>query len=362
MAQDDTRNDTPMARALAPTGTLVRQRWLRLVIGAGLLAAVVAGIVYWLDARQYETTDDAFIDTTIVRIAPQVSGVVDKVAVKPNQHVAPGDLLLAINPDSTSAMLMQQEAGLAQGAAEARQAAAQITMAQGAVAQAEAQQRIEQQNASKAQRDWDRLRAAQKLDPAAVAGGDLDAARTASEAASVRAIAAAAATREARAQLDAARNASGAAAAQERAAEARVAEARLTLGQNRITAPLAGHITAIAVDKGSYVAPGTQMMALVPDDLWITANFKETQLAAIRPGQRVDIVIDAYPGVNFTGRVASIQRGAGQAFQLFPPQNATGNFVKVVQRVPVRIVFDKLDLQRYPLGPGMSVEPRIKVR
>lgn len=362
MVQDDARSETPMAGASVPTGTLVWRRWLRLVIGAGLVVAVLAGVMYWLNARQYETTDDAFIDTTIVRIAPQVAGVVDRVAVSPNQHVGPGDPLVTINPDTTSALLMQQEAGLAEGAAEARQAAAQITMSRGAVVQAEAQQRIEQQNASKAQRDWERLRAAQRLDPAAVAGGDLDAARTAFEAASQRAVAAAAATRAARAQLDATRNASGAASAQERAAQARVAQARLTVGQNRIIAPLAGHITAISVNKGSYVGPGTQMMALVPDDLWITANFKETQLAAIRPGQQVEISIDAYPGVNFTGRVASIQRGAGQAFQLFPPQNATGNFVKVVQRVPVRIVFDKLDLQRYPLGPGMSVQPRIKVR
>jgi membrane fusion protein (multidrug efflux system) len=120
-----------------------------------------------------------------------------------------------------------------------------------------------------------------------------------------------------------------------------------------------------SVNLGSYVAPGMNLMAIVPDRMWVTANFKETQLTLMKPGQPVDIKVDAFPGVEFKGHVDSIQRGAGQAFSILPPQNATGNYVKVVQRVPVRIEFDTqhgADPRKYPIGPGMSVVPTVKVR
>ena len=120
------------------------------------------------------------------------------------------------------------------------------------------------------------------------------------------------------------------------------------------------------VNLGSYVGPGTQLMAIVPDRMWVTANFKETQLTLMKRGQPVDIRVDAFPSIVFHGHVDSVQRGAGQAFALLPPQNATGNYVKVVQRVPVRIEFDRRqgdpDPRRYPIGPGMSVTPTVKVR
>jgi membrane fusion protein, multidrug efflux system len=134
----------------------------------------------------------------------------------------------------------------------------------------------------------------------------------------------------------------------------------------RITAPVDGQVVNRQVNIGSYVGPGSQLMAIVPDRMWVTANFKETQLELMRIGQPVEIRVDAYPGVKFRGHVDSIQRGAGQAFALLPPQNATGNYVKVVQRVPVRIEFDRgrddPDPRRYPIGPGMSVVPTVKVR
>lgn len=338
------------------------KRWFLFGGGALLVSLVIAALLYWLDARQYETTDDAFVDAQIVRIAPQVAGVIDELAVTPNRHVAPGDLLVAIDPDTTQTVLTQQQAGLAQGNAELGQARSQVTIAQSALTEAQGQERAQLALVAKARKDLDRLLSAQELDATAVSESQIDAARAQLDTASAQAASARGAVNAARGEVSAAREAIGAADAGQRAAQARVAQARLSLGQNRITAPIAGHITNIAVNKGSYVSPGTQMMALVPDDMWVTANFKETQLQAIRPGQVVTMTIDAYPGVTFTGRVDSIQRGAGQAFQLLPPQNATGNFVKVVQRVPVRIVFDKLDLDKYPIGPGMSVVPKIKVR
>lgn len=338
------------------------KRW-RLAAGAfAVLLAAVVGMLLWLNSRNYVSTDDAFIDAQIVHIAPQVAGVIDALAVVPNQHVEPGDLLASINPDTTTALLIQQQAGLAQGEAQTGEARAQFAGAEAALTRAEADLAAQQAQALRAQRDFDRLIAAQRRDEAVVAETQIDTARSQLQTARAQVASARGAVASARAQLESARDAIRSAEAQRRAAAARVAQAQLGVGQSRITAPLAGHVTNIAVNKGSYVSPGTQIMALVPDDLWVTANFKETQLAVIRPGQPVKITIDAYPGVTFTGKVASIQRGAGQAFQLFPPQNATGNFVKVVQRVPVRIVFDRLDLARYPVGPGMSVVPTIKVR
>jgi membrane fusion protein (multidrug efflux system) len=136
---------------------------------------------------------------------------------------------------------------------------------------------------------------------------------------------------------------------------------RIGLSYTRLVAPIDGTVTKLNIATGSYVQPGQEVMAIVPHTLWVTANFKETQLAYMRPGQPVTFKIAACGGEKLSGHVDSIQRGAGQAFQLLPPENATGNFVKVVQRVPVKIVFDTAP-QHCVLGPGMSVTPRVKVR
>ena len=138
-------------------------------------------------------------------------------------------------------------------------------------------------------------------------------------------------------------------------------QARLNLGYAHIVAPVDGHVVQRTVALGNYVTPGQQLMAIVPLQVWVTANFKETQLAHMRAGQPVTVDVDACPDADLRGHVDSIQRGAGQAFGILPPENATGNFVKVVQRVPVKIVLDRLP-HNCPLGPGMSVMPSVKVR
>ena len=146
--------------------------------------------------------------------------------------------------------------------------------------------------------------------------------------------------------------------------EAAVRQADLQLSYTKIIATEDGRITRKSVERGSYLQVGQAIAALVPADVWVTANFKETQLTLIRPGQPVTVKVDAYPGKEFQAHVDSIQRGAGARFSLLPPENATGNYVKVVQRVPVKITFDpgQLNHADYPMGPGMSVEPKIKVR
>ena len=144
--------------------------------------------------------------------------------------------------------------------------------------------------------------------------------------------------------------------------EAQLHQAELDLSYTRITAPEAGRVTRRTVEEGNYVQPGQAMFALVPQDMWVVANFKETQLDRMRPGQHVDVKVDAYPGLKIAGHVDSVQRGTGARFSLLPPENATGNYVKVVQRVPVKIVFDRALGDEYPIGPGMSVEPEVALK
>ena len=338
--------------------------WIILI--AVVIVLVIGGTLYYLHARQYESTDDAFVDAHIVRIAPQVAGTLVSVANIDNRHVEPGRLLAVIEPSGPQAQVAEARANVVQAQAGVQQALAQVSAALASRDQAAAQARVPLASAIKASQDLDRYQALLRLDPTAVAGQQIDQAR-----ATARSTAADAAA--ARRQVDAAEAQVTVATRQVKAAEAVVAarraavdQANVTINDLRLTAPVAGQVVNRQVNVGSYVGPGTQLMAIVPDKMWVTANFKETQLQRMRIGQPVDIHVDAYPTVKFTGHVDSIQRGAGQAFALLPPQNATGNYVKVVQRVPVRIEFDRHDgspdPRRYPIGPGMSVVPTVKVR
>ena len=331
-----------------------------------VVALAIGGTLYYLHARKFVTTDDAFVDAHIVRIAAQNAGQLVQVADLDNKHVEPGRLLATIEPSGPETQLAQAQADVQQAQASYQQSLAQVDAARAQRRQAAAAAQQPLADAIKAQQDLARYAALLRLDPNAVAGQQLDQAR-----ANARSTAAAAAA--ARRQVDAADAqiavaARGARAVQATigARQAAVRQASVTLGDLRLTAPVAGQVVNRQVNLGSYVAPGTQLMAIVPDRMWITANFKETQLALMRRGQPVTIKVDAYPDVEFHGHVDSIQRGAGQAFALLPAQNATGNYVKVVQRVPVRIEFDRAggapDPLRYPLGPGTSVVPTVKVR
>ncbi|HUE37639.1 MAG TPA: HlyD family secretion protein, partial [Candidatus Acidoferrum sp.] len=144
--------------------------------------------------------------------------------------------------------------------------------------------------------------------------------------------------------------------------QAAVQQAELNLSYTKITAPETGCVTHRTVEQGAYVQPGQALLAIVPKEVWIVANFKETQLTHMRAGQPVTVHVDAYPQIKFTGHVDSIQAGSGAQFSLFPPENATGNYVKVVQRVPVKIVLDDVSDANIVVGPGMSVEPKVRVK
>ncbi|GAA4776917.1 HlyD family secretion protein [Stakelama sediminis] len=338
--------------------------WIILI---GILAVLlIAGRLYYAHARKYESTDDAFIDAHIVRLQPQISGQLIWVAPSDNKHVTAGQLLAKIRPYGPAAQLAQAQAGISEADASIQQALGRLTAARAQVRQAQANAAAPEADARTAARDLARYEKLQSIDSSAVAATQLDQARAKAQSTAAQAQAARRQVESAKADVVVAQRGVSAAQAQKSAAEARVREANVTVGDLEIRAPISGQVVNRSVNVGSTVSPATQMMAIVPDNIWVTANFKETQITHMKRGDPVDIKVDAFPDLKFHGHVDSFQRGAGQAFALLPPQNATGNFVKVVQRVPVRIVFDRkddgADWMKYPLGPGMSVEPTVKVR
>ncbi|QYE35552.1 efflux RND transporter periplasmic adaptor subunit [Polymorphobacter sp. PAMC 29334] len=345
-----------------PPKPLKERPLLLLGIAVVLIAAIIGGVLYWLDARQYESTDDAYIDGHIVRVAPQVSGIVRQVLVDDNQIVGPRELLAVIDTAQPQAKYEGLVAQAKQARATVVEAQAQVGVSLAQVAAARANVIQPQADLDKALADLARYRTAQAIDPAAVAAQQVDAAVQAVNSARGRRDAAIRQVTQAQAQVKASRAQVVGDRTAIGAADAQVAATGVDLANSRIIAPIVGRVTNRNVSPGSYVQPGQEMLAIVPLKLWITANFKETQLKLMRVGQPVDITIDTVPDVAFHGHVESFQRGAGQAFQLLPAENATGNFVKVVQRVPVRISIDSPGIQSYPVGPGMSVVPRVKVR
>ena len=337
--------------------------WVILIIVAAV--AIIGGFWYWSYSRQYESTDDAFVDAHIVRVAPQVAGTLIEVADVDNRHVEAGRLLAIIQPNTPQAQLAQSQADVEQAIAQAQQAQAQVTQAIAARDQAAQQARAPHADAQKAAQDLARYRNLERIDRAAVSQQQLDTAAANARSTAAQAAAADQQITSASAQIAVAQRAVKAAQALIAARKAAAEQSKVQLGNFQLTAPVSGQVVNRQVNLGSYVGPGTQLMAIVPDRMWITANFKETQLTAMKINQPVEIRVDAFPDIKFHGHVDSIQRGAGQAFALLPPQNATGNYVKVVQRVPVRIEFDYHngpDPRRYPIGPGMSVVPTVKVQ
>ncbi len=352
------------------------QRPVTLIILVGIvLTLLVLGVLVWLHAQHFESTDDAFVDTHLVRLAPQISGRVLKVLVDDNQRVTAGQVVIQIDPRDQQAQLSQAEATKAQ--AQATIAQAQATLDQNAaqvrVAQATYTQNLAQAGSSAAQatnsaRDLVRYQTLQGVNPTAVSQQQLDQAQAAAQgnaaqrdAADRQAVAAKRQIAATAAQAGAARAQIAAGRAQSDQADAQIRTAQLNLGYATVHAPEAGTVAQRTIAIGAYVNPGAQIMAIVPLRTWITANFKETQLAYMRAGQFTTVHVDACPAAKITGHVDSIQRGSGQAFGLLPPENATGNFVKVVQRVPVKIVLDNVPSD-CPLGPGLSVEPKVTVR
>jgi membrane fusion protein, multidrug efflux system len=328
---------------------------IAVLVGVG---AVAYGVRWWLHARQFESTTDAFIAARTVSISPQVAGTVVAVPVTDNERVTAGTELVRIDPRNYQASLQQAKAQREQANASVANLHAQIAAQRAKIDQAqnqvdEAQAALQYARQQNARYQALLKRNAGTQQQAQQAASDLTQKQAALSGAKANATAA-------EKQLDVLKTQLRSAHAQVDAAKAAVNQADINLERTTVAAPTTGHIANLGVAKGDYVQPGQAMMALVPEDVWVVANFKETALGSLRVGQPVTITVDAYPSKTFHGHVQSIQAGSGTAFSLLPPENATGNFVKVVQRVPVKIVFDrKPDVY---LGPGMSVVPSVKVQ
>ncbi|HWD66511.1 MAG TPA: HlyD family secretion protein [Caulobacteraceae bacterium] len=335
---------------------------LAIVIAVVILTVLAVGaLLWWLNARNYESTDDAFIDTHIVRLAPQAAGRVTAVLAPDNALVRAGQTVMILDSSEVAAQVSQARAQWTQARAQTENAVTQVAVDQTAWRQSLADLAATKAPARKADEDLARYRRLQALNPLAVAGQQLDQADAAARQADAQVQSAARSAQGKAGQIAAARDQLAGARAAADSAKAQLDRAAVTLGYTRLVAPITGHVTQRTVSIGDYVQPGTQVMAVVPQTLWITANFKETQLKLMRPGQKVSIKIDACPQGHIRGHIDSIQHGAGQAFALLPPQNATGNYVKVVQRVPVKILFDEVP-NGCVFGPGMSVTPTVRVR
>jgi membrane fusion protein, multidrug efflux system len=324
--------------------TFRQRRGFVMALAIGAVVLLLLLFFWWLHARNYESTDDAFIDTRTVQISAQVAAAIVDVPVTDNQLVEAGAELVRLDDRDYVAQRDQAQAS-------ADNLAAQIVAQQAKIAQAEKQVAQAQATLTFAQQEDERYQRLVKTDSVTVEqaqqySSNLLQAQASFAAAQANAVATAKQVPVLQAQLDTSR--------------AQLAQADANLSRTIITAPVAGRVTSLTAAKGGYAAVGQALMMFLPRDLWVTANFKETQLDLMRPGQPVDIEIDAYPDRTFKGHVDSIQAGSGTAFSLLPAENATGNYVKIVQRVPVKIVFDKPP--DVLLGPGMSVVPTVQVR
>jgi membrane fusion protein (multidrug efflux system) len=331
------------------------------IIAVVLVVLLVGGLLLWLHARHFQSTDDAFVDVQIVRIAPQIAGQVTHVQVNDNQTVSAGQPLISIDSADADTKVAEAQAKEAQAQSQVDDARVQISVAKASYQQALADVASAAASADNAARDQARYDSLQATNPAAVAQQQLDQIHAQARTTQAQLTGANKAAQAKLAQVQAAETQVTSGENQVKAAQSELNAANINLGYASIRAPLAGTIAQKTVAPGNYVQPGTQLMAIVPLQLWVTANFKETQLDLMRPGQQATLKVDACPHDKITGHVDSIQRGAGQAFAILPPENATGNYVKVVQRVPVKVLIDTIP-KTCPLGPGMSVVPKVRVR
>jgi membrane fusion protein (multidrug efflux system) len=345
----------------APPKSYFRRMLPYLVGGAVLAALIVAGVLYWLNARHYESTDDAFVDAHVANISSQISGRVINVLFDDNQRVATGQTLIEIDPRDYQEKLDQARASLGTANAQLAQAKAQLALQKANLEQAMAQVTVAQADSQQASQDLARYRG---VDPRAVTRQDVDKTSAAARSSQARLDASRSAVDGARAQIDAAAAQIQAAEASAREAQVNVDNSELQLSYTKIVAPVDGRVAKRNVELGTFVSPGQALLAVVPppSEMWITANFKETQLTGMKPGDPVEIAIDTYPDIIYYGRVDSFQTGTGSAFSTLPAENATGNYVKVVQRLPVKIRFNDDRIDNVRLAPGLSVVPRVKVR
>ncbi len=342
----------PTQPAQPPANNGKRKRMMTLLVIVILIAAVAYGLYYFLDARFHEDTDDAYVNGNVVQITPQVTGTVVAVNADDTQTVKAGDPLVVLDPADARVALEQAEANLAQTVRQVRGLFADDNQYQAQVAQ-------RQSDLSRAQDDLKRrLTVAQT---GAVSAEEISHARDA--------------VKSAQASVDAAQqqlasnraltaNTTFANHPNVQAAAAKVRDAYLNNARNNLPAPVTGYVAKRSVQVGQRVSPGTPLMAIVPlGGVWVDANFKEVQLKYMHIGQPVELTADVYgSSVVYHGKVVGFSAGTGSAFSLLPAQNATGNWIKVVQRLPVRIALDPQELEKHPLRIGLSMQADVSIK
>ena len=302
--------------------------------------AVVGSLVWFIhDALKFQTTDDAYVETTTVSVAPKVSGEIVEVLVTDNQYVKEGDVVARIDNKDYKIRLEQ---------AEARYERTLLNQTN-----ARANYNASQTDIEVAKKDLERY--TNLFEKGAVSKQVLDNAQAKYDAAL------AGHTSAEQALFSAKKD--NVADADLKEVKAQKDFAELQLGYTEIVAPQSGYVTNRRVEKGMFANVGSPLFVIVPDKVWVVANYKENQLTHMKEGQPVDIKIDTYPGKIFKGKIDSIQRSSGAKSSLFPPENAVGSFVKIVQRIPVKIIFtEEIDSEKYTIVPGMSVIPKVQVR
>ena len=343
-----------------------KSRWPLIILGIVVVLAIIAGIVYWFMTRGLESTDDAYTEGNAIAFAAKVSGYVTQLNINDNTFVHAGDLMVKIDPRDYVAARDQARAALSLARAELASARVDLAIARvrvpATLQQAQAQLAQAKANQDQAERDYRRIHA---VDPRATTQTNIDQAN-----AQLQSNTAAVSSAQAQVQIaslvqqniQAAEDTVTQREAQVAQAEANLYQAEVNLSYTDLKAPSDGYITRRNVDLGTFVQEGQQLFYLVTPQVWVTANFKETQLARMQPGQSVSMTVDAYPQLLLHGHVDSIQEGSGARFSAFPAENATGNFVKIVRRVPVKIIIDSGLGDRQILPLGISVDPTVTVR
>ena len=307
-------------------------------MGVAVILLIVGGFIIY-DVIHYQSTDDAYVETTTVQVAPKVSGEVVAVYITDNQFVKEGDIVAEIDDADYKIKLAQAEARYERALLNQKNAKANFSATNSEIAVAK--------------KDLERYQNLYKA--GAVSKQTLDNAQAQYD--------------RAKARLTSAEEAL-LSSSKSKVADAEIKElkalrdmAKLNLSYTKVRAPQSGTVSSRRVEKGMYVQTGAPLFVLVPENVWVVANFKENQLNGMKVGQPVEIKVDTYPNKVFKGKVDSIQRSSGAKASLFPPENAVGSFVKIVQRIPVKIVFDeKIDTDKHTIVPGMSVVPKVRIR
>ena len=353
------KEEQPQATGKKSRTGLLKRRPVLFAIGAMLLAAAVGGGYVYLDyAEHFQSTDDAFIAARQSALAPKVSGYITAVPVTDNEHVAAGDVIARIDDRDYRIALEQAEAQVAAAQASIENIDAQLNVQQAQISANQAQ--VDQAQAALvfAQQQAARYEHLEQTGYGSVQNAQQYTSQLHQQQAAVAS--AQATLKLAQRQIEALKAQRNSAVASLGQAKAQRAQAQLNLSYTTLTAAQPGRVVNLSAAVGQFAQPGTNLTMFVPDQIWVTANFKEIQLDRMRPGEPVTLEIDAYPGRTIRGHVDSVQPGSGTAFSLLPAQNATGNYVKIVQRVPVKIVMDDPPTD-VALGPGMSVVPTVRI-